>query len=158
MKEFKNKVAAITGSATGIGRAFAEEAAKRGMRLALIDINTEGLEETKAICEKAGAAKVVTIKTDVTKYEEVRFSILRVMQEYGQLDLMFANAGIATAGWDSQVYGGGTNQPVALWCSCAAARHIVESRLNKTVAEDWMGDIPMASILGEDYANANPLG
>lgn len=87
MKEFKNKVAAITGSATGIGRAFAEEAAKRGMRLALIDINTEGLEETKAICEKAGAAKVVTIKTDVTKYEEVRFSILRVMQEYGQLDL-----------------------------------------------------------------------
>ena len=42
MKEFKNKVAAITGSATGIGRAFAEEAAKRGMRLALIDINTEG--------------------------------------------------------------------------------------------------------------------
>ena len=99
MKEFKNKVAAITGSATGIGRAFAEEAAKRGMRLALIDINTEGLEETKAICEKAGAAKVVTIKTDVTKYDEVRFSILRVMQEYGQLDLMFANAGIATAGW-----------------------------------------------------------
>lgn len=67
-------------------------------------------------------------------------------------------SGIATAGWDSQVYGGGTNQPVALWCSCAAARHIVESRLNKTVAEDWMGDIPMASILGEDYANANPLG
>ena len=96
MKEFKNKVAAITGSATGIGRAFAEEAAKRGMRLALIDINTEGLEETKAICEKAGAPKVVTIKTDVTKYEEVRFSIQRVMQEYGQLDLMFANAGIAS--------------------------------------------------------------
>lgn len=57
MKEFKNKVAAITGSATGIGRAFAEEAAKRGMRLALIDINTEGLEETKAICEKAGARR-----------------------------------------------------------------------------------------------------
>ena len=52
MKEFKNKVAAITGSATGIGRAFAEEAAKRGMKLALIDINVEGLEETKAICER----------------------------------------------------------------------------------------------------------
>ena len=67
-------------------------------------------------------------------------------------------SGIATAGWDSQVYGGGTNQPVALWCSCAAARHIVESRLNKTVAEDWMGVIPLASIRGVDYANANPLG
>ncbi len=67
-------------------------------------------------------------------------------------------SGIATAGWDSQVYGGGTNQPVALWCSCAAARHIVESRLGKTVSEDWMGDVPMTSILGEDYANGNPLG
>ncbi len=67
MKEFKNKVAAITGSATGIGRAFAEEAAKRGMRLALIDINTEGLEETKAICEKAGAPKVVTISRPTSR-------------------------------------------------------------------------------------------
>ena len=67
-------------------------------------------------------------------------------------------SGIATAGWDSQVYGGGTNQPVALWCSCAAARHLVEHRLGKTVADDWMGDVPMTSILGESYANANPLG
>lgn len=67
-------------------------------------------------------------------------------------------SGIATAGWDSQVYGGGTNQPVALWCSCVAARHIVENRLGKTFAEDWMGDVPMTSILGEGYTNANPLG
>lgn len=67
-------------------------------------------------------------------------------------------SGIATAGWDSQVYGGGTNQPVALWCSCVAARHIVENRLGKAFAEDWMGDVPMASILGEGYTNANPLG
>lgn len=67
-------------------------------------------------------------------------------------------SGIATAGWDSQVYGGGTNQPVALWCSCAAALHIVENLLGGTVADDWMGDVPMTSILGEDYANGNPLG
>lgn len=67
-------------------------------------------------------------------------------------------SGIATAGWDSQVYGGGTNQPVALWCSCAAALHIVENLLGGTVADDWMGDVPMTSILGEDYTNGNPLG
>ena len=62
-----------------------------------VDYNADGT--VKSITPKVGAPKVVTIKTDVTKYEEVRFSILRVMQEYGQLDLMFANAGIATAGW-----------------------------------------------------------
>ena len=67
-------------------------------------------------------------------------------------------SGIATAGWDSQVYGGGTNQPVALWCSCVAARHIVENILGGTVADDWMGDAPMSSILGDGYVNGNPLG
>lgn len=99
MKEFKNKVAVVTGAATGIGRAFSEEAAKRGMYLALIDIDTEDLAVTQEICEKAGAPRVVSIKTDVSKYEEVRFSIQRVMQEFGQIDVMFSNAGIATAGW-----------------------------------------------------------
>lgn len=67
-------------------------------------------------------------------------------------------SGIATHGWDSQVYGGGTNQPVALWCSCVAARHIVENQLGGTFAKDWMGDVPMSSILGSDYTNGNPLG
>ena len=67
-------------------------------------------------------------------------------------------SGIATAGWDSQVYGGGTNQPVALWCSCVAAKHIVENILGGTVADDWMGDVPMSSILGDGYVNGNPLG
>lgn len=66
-------------------------------------------------------------------------------------------SGIATHGWDSQVYGGGTNQPVALWCSCAAARHLVVNQLGGSVAADWMGDVPMTSILGADYSNGNPL-
>jgi NAD(P)-dependent dehydrogenase (short-subunit alcohol dehydrogenase family) len=99
MKEFKGKIAVVTGAANGIGRAFSEEAAKRGMKLALIDIDTDDLAVTKEICEKAGAEKVITIKTDVSKYEEVRFSIMRVMQEYGGIDVMYNNAGIATAGW-----------------------------------------------------------
>lgn len=67
-------------------------------------------------------------------------------------------SGIATAGWDSQVYGGGTNQPVALWCSCVAARHIVENVLGGSFADDWKGNVPMSSILGADYTNGNPLG
>jgi len=67
-------------------------------------------------------------------------------------------SGIATAGWDSQVYGGGTCQPVALWCSCMAAKHIVENCLGGTVDPAWMGDVPMSDILGADYQNGNPLG
>lgn len=67
-------------------------------------------------------------------------------------------SGIATAGWDSQVYGGGTCQPVALWCSCVAALHIAENHLGTTVDPQWMGDMRMNEILGEGYQNDNPLG
>ena len=67
MKEFKNKVAAITGSATGIGRAFAEEAAKRGMKLALIDINVEGGKIAYAAC-KAAAYYVADSSADESGY------------------------------------------------------------------------------------------
>ena len=67
-------------------------------------------------------------------------------------------SGIATAGWDSQVYGGGTNQPVALFCSCMAALDIVRNVLGGTVDDDWMGDVTMTDILGADYTNGNPLG
>jgi fumarate reductase flavoprotein subunit len=67
-------------------------------------------------------------------------------------------SGIATAGWDSQVYGGGTNQPVALFCSCMAALDIVRNVLGGTVDDDWMGDVTMTDILGDDYVNGNPLG
>jgi fumarate reductase flavoprotein subunit len=67
-------------------------------------------------------------------------------------------SGIATAGWDSQVYGGGTCQPVALWCSCVAAKHLVENCLGGSVDSQWMGDVSMMDILGPDYQNANPLG
>ncbi len=70
-------------------------------------------------------------------------------------------SGIATAGWDSQTYGGGTNQPVAIWCSCAAARHLVENCLGGTVDPNWMGDVHVTDLY-EEFANidtsGNPLG
>ena len=55
MKEFAGKVAGITGAANGIGEAFALEAARRGMNLALIDIEGDRLQEFKKECEALGA-------------------------------------------------------------------------------------------------------
>ena len=46
MKDFKNKVAAITGAASGMGRTLAVELARRGCHLALSDVNEKGLAET----------------------------------------------------------------------------------------------------------------
>ena len=68
---------------------------------------------------------------------------------------------IATAGWDSQTYGSGTNQSVALWYSCAAARHLVENCLGGTVDHNWMGVVHVINLYKE-FANTdtsgNPLG
>ncbi|WP_040738479.1 SDR family NAD(P)-dependent oxidoreductase, partial [Nocardia tenerifensis] len=52
---FQNKVCVITGAGSGIGRALAENLAKRGAKLALSDIDTDGLAETVRRCEKLGA-------------------------------------------------------------------------------------------------------
>ena len=98
MKEFAGKVAGITGAANGIGEAFALEAARRGMNLALIDIEGDRLQEVKKECEALGAPKVVAITVDVSEYEQVRLSVKRIMDEFGQIDVFFSNAGVGGAG------------------------------------------------------------
>lgn len=60
---------------------------------------------------------------------------------YTPIQGLFA-AGINTSGWDGEVYGGGTCQPVAMFCGSKAARYIVENILGGTVADDWYGDDP----------------
>ena len=54
MKNFQGKVAAITGAGSGIGRALAEELARRGCNLAVSDVDEAGLAETVLRCEKSG--------------------------------------------------------------------------------------------------------
>lgn len=82
----------------------------------------------------------------------------QVIDALGQPITGLYASGIATAGWDSQTYGGGTNQPVALWCSCAAARHLVENILGGTVDPNWMGDVRVTDIYELADATGNPLG
>lgn len=97
MKEFKNKVALITGAANGFGKAFGIEAAKRGMKLSIVDIDGEDLFGTTAVLKKLGA-EVLSIEADVTDYEQVKMSIEKTMEAYGQIDVLFCNAGIAPSG------------------------------------------------------------
>lgn len=97
MKDYTNKVAAVTGAACGIGKAFAQYAAEQGMRLALIDID-DRVEDVQKECEALGSPKAVAIKVDVSEYEQVRMSVKRIMAEFGQIDVFFSNAGVGGAG------------------------------------------------------------
>ena len=70
MKKFANKVAAITGAGSGIGRALALDLASRNCQLALSDINEEGLEETATQAAALGV-HVTSHKVDVAHRQAV---------------------------------------------------------------------------------------
>ena len=94
MKSFKNKVAAITGAASGMGRTLAVELARRGCHLALSDVNEADLAKT---AELAGAhgVKVTIAKLDVANRDAVFAWADQVTKDHGRVNLIFNNAGVA---------------------------------------------------------------
>ena len=94
MKSFDGRVAAITGSASGIGRALANELARRGAHLALCDIDEVGLAETVAQCEGTGV-KVTSQRLDVANRDAMYAWADRVVEDHGKVNLIFNNAGVA---------------------------------------------------------------
>lgn len=92
MAAFKDKVAAITGAGSGIGRALAVELASRGCNLALSDVNEAGLAETAALLK---GVKVTTARVDVSKKEQIYAWAGDVVRDHGRVNLIFNNAGVA---------------------------------------------------------------
>ena len=88
-----NKVAIITGAASGIGRATAQVFAREGARLVIADMNEEGGNETLAQSKQAGASAIF-VKVDVAKASEVEAMVAQAVTTYGRLDCAFNNAGI----------------------------------------------------------------
>ncbi|MEQ1065144.1 SDR family oxidoreductase [Acinetobacter sp. XH1741] len=94
MKSFKNKVAAVTGAGSGIGQALAIALAKQGCHLALSDISETGLAKTAELLAPY-SVKVTTQKVDVAKRDEIATWAKAVVDEHGQVNLIFNNAGVA---------------------------------------------------------------
>ena len=72
MKDFKGRVALITGAAHGFGKEFVKQAAQRGMKIAAVDIMEDALKEIAPLAEELGAEKVLLFPCDVTEYEQVK--------------------------------------------------------------------------------------
>src|ERR1700756_1931963 len=102
MKTFKDKVAVITGGASGLGREFANTAAKLGMKLVLADVQQDALETAKSELEAAGAAVLAQL-CDVRKSEQVQALADAAMARFGAVHLVFNNAGVASGGliWEN---------------------------------------------------------
>ena len=90
---FKDKVAIVTGAASGIGRATALRFAEEGANVAIPDINEQGANETADSIRQLGR-QALAIKTDVSSSEQVRRSIAQTLQAFGQIDIVVNDAGI----------------------------------------------------------------
>jgi NAD(P)-dependent dehydrogenase (short-subunit alcohol dehydrogenase family) len=93
MKEFKGKVAVVTGAASGIGRAMAERFAAEGMKVVLADIETGVLAQTEAEMKAAGAA-VLAVRTDVSSASDVQALAGRTIDAFGAVHILCNNAGV----------------------------------------------------------------
>lgn len=98
-----NSVIAITGAASGIGRALAKRAAERGVAgVAIADVNESGLNETADIVRQAGG-KVSVHGVDVSKYDEVQRFADDVVAEHGKVTHIVNNAGVGVMGTFEQL-------------------------------------------------------
>jgi NAD(P)-dependent dehydrogenase (short-subunit alcohol dehydrogenase family) len=96
--EIEGKVAAITGGASGIGRATALELVRRGATgVVLADLNDERLAETKDAIEALGA-KAVTVHCDVSKDADVERYRDEALAAFDDVDIVMNNAGVAMIG------------------------------------------------------------
>ena len=104
MKDFKNKVAVITGAASGIGRGIAEHCAQKEMKIVLADVEEKNLSLAESEM-KAGGADVIAVVADVSKLEDIQSLAKRTIDAFGKVDLLFNNAGVATGSsvWESSI-------------------------------------------------------
>src|SRR5262245_52177999 len=88
----KDKVAIVTGAASGIGRSVAQVFAREGCQLALIDINEAGLHETLA---SLSGVEAIVAPADVSRSADVQRAISQTMEKYGRLTTMAHCHGIS---------------------------------------------------------------
>ena len=91
----KDQVIIITGAAMGLGFAAAEELAKKGANLVLVDYNEESLKEAEEQLKKTySEIKIITVKADVSNEEQVKNYVDTAVNEFGRIDGLYNNAGI----------------------------------------------------------------
>jgi NAD(P)-dependent dehydrogenase (short-subunit alcohol dehydrogenase family) len=89
----KNKIALVTGAASGIGEAVAQLFAANGASVVLADMDTDGAERVLKLIEKHGG-KGLVVKTDVSEYADCERMVNDTVEKFGRLDIAVNNAGI----------------------------------------------------------------
>ena len=99
MKDLRDKVAVITGGASGIGFSLAQQALARGMRVVIADIEATVLERAAAQLD----GSLLCVRTDVSNPGSVNELARKTLQHFGGVHLLFNNAGVGGGGplWEA---------------------------------------------------------
>lgn len=138
MKDFQDKVAVVTGAASGIGRALAEKSAQEGMKVVLADVEESALKQTEEEL-KASGAQVLAVRTDVSQADEVEVLAQKTFDTYGAVHLLFNNAGVGagTTIWESSLADWQWVLGVNLW----GVIHGIHFFVPRMLAQDTEGHI-----------------
>ncbi len=88
----KDKVAIVTGAASGIGTAIAHTFAREGARVVIADLNQKAADATAA--EIGDSRKALGVVMDVTNEQQVEAGVARTVEQFGKIDVLVSNAGI----------------------------------------------------------------
>jgi len=97
MREIRNKIALVTGGASGIGRAIALHLAREGADLYVLDIDEAALAETVALAQREGV-QALGRRCDVSEPAQITESVEDVLERWGGVDILVNNAGITYYG------------------------------------------------------------
>lgn len=92
----KDRIALVTGAGQGLGEALAGRLAREGARVAVVDVSAAAVERVAQSLEEGGA-QALALRADVTNEEDVGEMTRRVVETWGGLDVLVANAGILRA-------------------------------------------------------------
>jgi 3-oxoacyl-[acyl-carrier protein] reductase len=164
--KLKNRVAIVTGGARGIGKAIALMLIREGAKVALIDVEKEGIEALKTEIEKKGG-QAIAIFCDITKSSDAKGMVDQVYGKFGRVDILVNNAGIIRRGtietvteedWDRVIE---VNLKGTFNC-CKAVVGIMKQQaygkiVNVSSIAGKMGDITSAPGYGPSKAGIDAL-
>jgi NAD(P)-dependent dehydrogenase (short-subunit alcohol dehydrogenase family) len=148
MRDFDGKVAVITGAASGIGRGLSERAAQEGMKVVLADIEEEALLQAEEEMKAAGAT-VVSVVTDVSRYDQVESLARRTLDAFGAVHLLCNNAGVTVGGsiWESTLTDWEWVMGVNLWGVIYGVRVFVPIMLEQDTECHIVNTASMAALM-----------
>ena len=153
MRDFKDKVAVVTGAASGIGLAMARRFAREGMRVVIADVEVEALAAAEREIRATGAT-VLGVRTDVSRSQDVEALATATLNAFGGVHILCNNAGVGgTPGplWESSLENWQWVLGVNLWGVIHGIRRFVPIMLKQGQEAHVVNTASVAGLLSSPF-------